>query len=658
MAGVCTDLASGLAIDVTADRARLPANGATTARIVVSVTSKGDPAPNMDVRVTTSAGTFGAASSATGRTARDGTVAFALTAPVGPGTVVITATPVAVPTVSASTTIVVPRLGSIQIPANYAVNPVMGVRTSGWNEFGGVAVQVLDDRGEPYPDGLVVHFEHRRLGDSTFGQPTVACRGTPAPGNCSAYDAAIFGGADRVDATGLATAPLLSGTVAGTLLVTATTSAGGDNASTVTASATLPGIAVIGAKASLANFSIQCGPRNVPALAETDCSTSWVDAPFTCVAIMKDRFNNLLGTSTQVIFASEAAAVGQVAWSAAYDPSKAADQQADLGTATQIFQTLGAGLPFDVPVQAGEPFVVHGLDGCGDRTHNPRDGVVTLVAIADGEEAFFDANGNGAYDAATAADPGEPFVDQGEPYVDQNDNGAFDAGEWFLDVDHDGVYTPPNGTWDAQTKIWTQTAVIYTGYSAPEMEKAVGPPPTYLGTRWVSGGFVDACTPTPAAAPFAVLAKRTGPPEIPPTSVGRVVVASDMNLNVLTSASTYRVKVVEPGKVKASYWGLASYADMLGLSYQYWPCDTAGSCASQCRAAVPQIGVPASGTGPCVMTPAITDFSCGIAAGVTITGGDQPDGTNYVDWMVDVPWNVYLGAKVMHDVVATSGTNN
>jgi hypothetical protein len=360
------------------------------------------------------------------------------------------------------------------------------------------------------------------------------------------------------------------------------------------------------------------------------------------------------------MFASEVSSIGQVAWTPAYDPAQQGSGQRELGNAVQIFQTLGAGLPFDVDPQTtpvAEPSISHGLDGCGTRTHNPRDGVVTVIAIADGEEAFFDANGNGKYDGPTATSPGEPFVDQGEPFVDQNDNGRWDPGEWFLDVNGNRTYDGPNGVWDAQTKIWTQTIVLYTGASAGRMLASAGPPPTYYGTRWVDGSaFTDACVATPAATQFAVKAKITGPPDVPPTSAGYVVVASDVNLNLLSPATTYGVQVESTGKVVVTYGGLKSYADLLGMFYQYWPCDKAGSCSSQCRAAVP----PTSGgpqTGPCVMTPAITDFSCGVAAGVLITGGEEPDGRNYVDFLVDVPWNVYLGAKVAHDAAVISGTN-
>jgi hypothetical protein len=634
--GACTDLASGLAVVVTPARVRLPANGTTTTSVVVQVTSNDDPAPNMDVTLATTAGTLSALS---GTTDSNGTVTVTFTAPATPGVAVITATADLVPTVKGTATITIPRLGSLQIPDPYALHPIMGVRSSGWNELGGVLVQVLDDLGQPYPDGLAVRFEHRTLGGSTFGDPTTAC--VPAATGCVAYPGAIWGGADAVDETGLASAPLVSGTLAGTLVVTATTTAGG-----VTRTVTLPNVSVIGAKANLANLSIQCSPRNVPALAEHDCSTSWVDAPITCAALLKDRFNNLLGTSTQVVFASEAAAVGQVAWTPAYDPEAQGPDQADLGTATQIFQTLGAGLPFDVAPQGNEDSVDHGLDGCGVRTHNPRDGVVTIVAVTDGEEAFFDANGSGAYEA------GEPFVDQGEPFIDQDDDGAYtaatatSAGEWFLDVDGDGAYTPGNLAWDASAKIWTQTVVVYTSYAQQVVADAATP--TFLGTRWVDG-FTDACTATPAPAPFLVYAKVTGPPEIPPSSEGFVVVASDMNLNRLHGGTTYDVEVLGDGKVQATYWGLESYADDLGMFYRYWPCDQGGACASQCRAT--------GAAAPCTMAPSISAFSCGIAAGVTITGGDEPDGWNTVQWSVDTPYDLYLGGKVMHSGETFGGEN-
>jgi hypothetical protein len=146
-----------------------------------------------------------------------------------------------------------------------------------------------------------------------------------------------------------------------------------------------------------------------------------------------------------------------------------------------------------------------------------------------------------------------------------------------------------------------------------------------------------------------------GTPRTPPTSTTYAVVASDMNLNFLTEATTYDAAAVGDAKIKVDYLGLSPYADLLGMGYQYWPCDqpAAGTpfCASQCRTPV--------GTGqdgPCVMTPAISGFSCGVDAGVRITGGDEPEGLVSVEWLVQTPWTNYGGGgKLSHQTSTVSG---
>lgn len=625
--GQCVDTASGLAIQITPARTRLPANGTATTPVTVTVTSSGQAAGGMDVTMSSTLGNFAAT---TGTTDSNGVATFTFTTSATPGVATLTAQLTGMASVSRTATITIPALGTLAIgPVEHAV---LGVKTSGFQESGYLSVLAKDDTGQPYPDGLAVRFEHHRLGGSTLGAPLTADTAScTASSGCVGYAGATSSGGEAPDTLGLATAWLYSGTVAGTLATTATATAGG-----VTRTITLPTVAVVGAKANGANFSVVCSPRNVPALAETDCAISLVEAPFTCEALLKDRYGNLLGTATQVIFESEAAAVGQVTSTPEYDPANPA---ADLGAAVQIFNTLGAGLPFDVDPDgaASEPSVIHGQDGCGLRTHNPRDGVVTIVAIADGEEAFFDANGNGAYDA------GEPFVDQGEPFVDQNDDGAWNPGEWFLDVNGDGIHNGPNGTWDGATKIWTQTVVVYTG---TPMVMASGA--DFLGTRW-SDAPAGACTPTPAPTPFQVHPKQAGPPEVPPTSQTYAVYASDLNLNRLDAATQYSADVVL-GNVKVEYQGLASYADDLGLFYRYWPCDQTGSCASQCRSTGAAL--------PCLMTPSLSGYECGIASAVRITGGDTADAiTDVVRWNVSTPYSVYGGQRTALSKTLLTGTN-
>jgi hypothetical protein len=533
-------------------------------------------------------------------------------------------------------------LGSV-VPGDPAfLYPVLGATGSGFQEFGWLQVRVLDDTGKAFADGTTVHFEHVKLGGSTLAAPTVAC--TVPSASCVAHDS--------VTAGGIASVWIYSGTVAGTLQVTATVTAGG-----VTRSLSLPTVAVVGAKASAANFAIECSPRNVPALADTNCSWSHVDAPYTCVALAKDRYNNLLGRATQVIFVSEAAGVGQVATTPEYDPTKDPVGQTDVGSAIEIFKTLGGRLPYDVLPAAGEPNVTTGTAGNPDpcptnadgfsRTRNPRDGVVTVIAIADGEEAFVDLNGNGKYDA------GEPFIDLGEPFVDANDNGVWDDGtvpgvarEWFLDVNGNGQYDGPNGVWDANTKIWTQTIVLFTG--VPRSIDAGGG--NLIGTRWADLG-ASACAPSPPATPFSVDAKVTGPPEIPPTIDIKRVFASDLNLNLTSNATQYEVVVESSGKVKATYYGLAQYADLFGMSYRYWPCDKNGAnCAEQCRAT--------GATVPCTMKPTLSAYSCGASASVMITGGESASGAEFVDWNVTMPYPRYGSGVDWLWQSVLSGTNN
>lgn len=85
----------------------------------------------------------------------------------------------------------------------------------------------------------------------------------------------------------------------------------------------------------------------------------------------------------------------------------------------------------------GEPFL--DLDGGGYDFFepNPRDGWVTVLAVTQGEETFYDLNGNGLYDA------GEAFDDNGgEPFIDENDNGMYDNKETFTDLNANNSYDP------------------------------------------------------------------------------------------------------------------------------------------------------------------------------------------------------------------------
>ncbi len=107
--------------------------------------------------------------------------------------------------------------------------------------------------------------------------------------------------------------------------------------------------------------------------------------------------------------------------------------------------------------------------------NNPRDNLVSLIAITSGEEAFDDLNNNGVWD------PGEPFEDTTEPFVDNNDNGTWDPGERYVDTNGDGRWSGKNGQYDASTLIWVQERILWTGMphalDRNETQRQLDPPP-------------------------------------------------------------------------------------------------------------------------------------------------------------------------------------
>lgn len=91
------------------------------------------------------------------------------------------------------------------------------------------------------------------------------------------------------------------------------------------------------------------------------------------------------------------------------------------------------------------------------KVHNPRDGLVTLLAVVTAQEQFQDDNGNGVYD------DGEPFIDSPEPFLDEDDDGQRDEGERFVDVDHNGQWDAGNGIWDREARVMAIYKILWTG---------------------------------------------------------------------------------------------------------------------------------------------------------------------------------------------------
>ncbi|BDG01689.1 hypothetical protein [Anaeromyxobacter oryzae] len=591
--GVCTDAGSGLGLAVTPARTRLPADGAATTTITVKATKAGEAQAGAQLTLTTDLGVFvtgaGTATSTTAATASDGTATVLFRASGSAGAARITAALTAVPAVNQSAFVTMPALGAIVVES--VQSPVMGVKYSGWNEQNQIRVALLDTEQKAYPDGLAVRFEHQQLGRSTISSPLSADTATClAASGCVGFLGQTASPTETPDSDGLASVNLYSGTAAGLVSVKVTATAGG-----VTRSFTLQDIAIVGARASGAHLSLECTPRNIPVLAyDHDCINAFYGgklSPITCTAFFADRFNNVLGKALLAGFASEAGAAGPPVYTAQYDPSSATDQTNELGFATDTVAIDGYALPRDVDPVAGEPSTVVAGDVCTAplaRRHNPRDGLSAIIVMASGEEGFVDLNGNGVWDA------GEPFVDQGEPFVDANDNGAYDGGEYFVDLNANGVYDGPNGKWDADTTIWTETRVLYTGAPEP-LFTLVNP------------------------SPVDVDSTATGGAKAVPTEV--VFGFLDENQNPLSpTVTTYAVSSVK-GTSTPTITELPNKLDRLGMGFVLKYCDQpAGSptpataCGAVCT------------TSPCYVVPSVFGFGNPDTGLLSVKGGANPGG--------------------------------
>jgi hypothetical protein len=115
----------------------------------------------------------------------------------------------------------------------------------------------------------------------------------------------------------------------------------------------------------------------------------------------------------------------------------------------------GSAAPKDVDPEQGlaEP----SYDDKNGKKRNPRDGLATIIAVVEGQEAYNDANGNGNWD------PGETFDDAAEPFVDMDDDDTRDPNEKYVDTNKNGQWNIANGKWDAKVKIMAMYKILWTG---------------------------------------------------------------------------------------------------------------------------------------------------------------------------------------------------
>jgi len=305
---------------------------------------------------------------------------------------------------------------------------VLGIQGSGIQETGVMSFLVTDSAGRPVPNAAV-NFSQRQPALVTLGRTL---------------------GVTSSD--GIVIVDFSAGPNVGISAIIATVPATG-------ATGSHP-IAVRGAKPSASGFYFRCDRTNLPVY-----TTTLQYETVTCTVRLSDRYGNRVGIATPVNFAAEAGAISASATTKPFDFANPTDP--DEGSVSVTFSTdMGVGFspaettPFAAdPTQFPKPRLAEPSSG----SNNPRDQLVTIIAMVSGEEAFVDANLDGQYNA------GELFVDQGDPFIDSNDNNVYDGATEprFCGGASCATYHGPNGVWDANTVIWAPTWITFTGPSFP-----------------------------------------------------------------------------------------------------------------------------------------------------------------------------------------------
>ena len=458
-----------------------------TSTITATVSGGGKPVPDGTlVNFIISDSTFGSLSNALGSTV--GGNALTTFSAVGKvGSVTISA---AAGGVSATTTVSINAADAGSIQFLSAVPQVIGIQGSGQPETSTITFSVKDINGKPVADGASVTFTMNGPGGGSYIGSIISSQ--------TATASTISGSASAI---------IHSGSTAGPVTVIATAKVNPNGSSTISSSASQ--LSIGGGVASANHWNLATTAFNLPGLLYSDRQA-------TITAYIADRFGNYnILQGTTINFYAEAGAIDRVGTTDA------------TGKSSVVFRTQSP-LPLDVtPAVAGDPVSVLYYNSKAEpytgTTHNPRDGWVTVLATAMGEEAFLDENGNGLFtrsygtspcpsgytcecDGGTAngyagyivgdgiatcssggkdyngnsSTPGgsrsEGFIDLGEPFIDANDDGVWSGPtELFIDANGNGVYDGPNGMWDGpdcnntnsaclrSKMIWKDIRLIFTG---------------------------------------------------------------------------------------------------------------------------------------------------------------------------------------------------
>jgi hypothetical protein len=522
-------------ITMAADETSLVANGTSSTTISAAlITSKRTPAPDgIVVTFTTDKGRF----------TTDGAKSAAATTGGGTGTVLVPF--VSEPGVVGTATVVASVKGvaqSLQIALTGAGPPARVLLTADATSISvggttGMSAEVLDDEGNKVADGTAVNFKTSLAGTgitpsatttggiatavfsagTAAGVATVTATASQAfatvsiriqPGSAgslqfvSANPTAIgvigsplpqqstitFRVRDRngnpvADGT-VVTFTLISGVGGGEFLTPLTAGTAGGLASTSLTSGTVSG--PVRVKASVTVVDSTTGRTATLSSSSTNVSIEG-GSPSAFHFGVAPGFLNIAGQVTLGIICPVDAAVGD-RFGNPVPPGTAVSFFANGGVITAQGPTDDNGDTPGVVIKTGPP-----LPHVGSSTDptDPRTGMVTIIAVTQGEEGFLDANGNGLFDGSqefdSTLDTPEPFIDHVTLCTEQlpggttrpcqlppdpslprllSGNDQFDPTdpfELFFDGNGNGAWDDPNGVWDADKAIFASTRVLFSG---------------------------------------------------------------------------------------------------------------------------------------------------------------------------------------------------
>jgi hypothetical protein len=309
------------------------------------------------------------------------------------------------------------EIGNIQFLS--ASPDVIGVKGSGQAENAIITFSIQDVNGQPVADGIEIDFTlSGPQGGETFNPATASTKG------------------GRVQTT------LQSGSVAGPVRITATTTLNG-----VTISSSSTAVSIGGGVPSMTHFSFATSTLNLAGLVYDNLQG-------TLTAFLADRFGNFnVLTGTSVSFYTEAGAVD------------ASNTTEETGIASALFRTqnprplIFSSLTF----KEFDPAAAALNDAAALLPGDPFNGLAQVIAVTRGEECFVDKNGNGLFDGASV-DGFPAGCDIPEPFIDQDDDGVFDAAnEQYIDGNNNGFFDGPNGIWDENRMIWQPLWIAFSG---------------------------------------------------------------------------------------------------------------------------------------------------------------------------------------------------